>query len=69
MHLGEEDLLEAEMHGDEVRLRKVIVNPSRIIREGGRTVWDAPDGSATLEQIEQATFRGRQERDIRASGL
>ena len=69
LHLREGDLLEAELGGDEVRLRRVMVSPSRIGREGGRAVWDAPGASASLAEIEQAMLRGRQERDDRASGL
>lgn len=69
MQLQGEDLLEAVLDGHEVRLRRVIANPSRIIREGGRAVWDAPDASASAEEIEWATLKGRNERDLRASGL
>lgn len=69
LHLQEGDVLEAEMGGDEVCLRRVMVSPARILREGGRAVWDAPDAAASLEEIEQSIHRGRQERDARASGL
>ena len=69
MQILEEDILEVEMDGDEVRLLRLIASPSRIIREGGRAVWDAPDASASIEEIERAMLRGRQERDVRASGF
>lgn len=69
MHLGETDLLEAEMRGDEVVLRRVTVPASRIVRENGRAVWDAPEASATHEEIEEALLRARRERDAKASGL
>ncbi len=69
LQLREGDVLEADLGVDEVRLRRVLVSPSRIVQEGGRSVWDAPGASASVEEIEQAVVRGRQERDERASGM
>jgi len=69
LHLQPGDQLIAEMGVDEIRLRLIVSNPSRIIRHDGRAVWDAPDGSASMEEIETALRRGREERDNRASGL
>jgi len=69
LQLREGDVLEAEMGGDEVRLRRVLVSPSRIIQDGGRSIWDAPSALASVEEIERAMVRGRQERDERASGM
>jgi AbrB family looped-hinge helix DNA binding protein len=69
LNLRTGDQLIAELGVDEIRLRLVVTNPSRIIRHEGRAVWDAPDGSASVEEIEEALQRGREERDARASGL
>ena len=62
------DLLEIELGSHQVALRPCRNAPARIIREGKRAVWDAPGESATLEEIERAITRGRDERDHRASG-
>lgn len=69
LHLEEGDLLEVEMDAHEVRLRPVVASQSRMIRQNGRAVWDAPGASASIEEIEKAMNRGRNERDARASGL
>jgi AbrB family looped-hinge helix DNA binding protein len=69
LHLRGGDLLEAELGVDEIRLRRIVATPSRIVREDGRAVWDAPGASASVDELEQALHRGRDERDIRASGL
>ena len=69
LHLQHGDRLVAEMGVDEVRIRRLVANPSRIIRHGERAVWDAPEGSATIREIEDALHRGREERDSRATGL
>lgn len=63
------DLLEAELGVDEIRLRRVVAAPSRIVREAGRAVWDAPGAAASVDELERALHRGRDERDLRASGL
>ena len=69
LHLVAGDMLELELGGQQVSLRPRRCAPARIIREGKRAVWDAPGQSATLEEIEHSSIRGRSERDQRASGL
>jgi len=69
MHLCPDEALEAELCGDEVILRRLIIQPARVVRENGRAVWDAPDAVATVEDVEQSLVRAREERDQRASGL
>jgi AbrB family looped-hinge helix DNA binding protein len=69
LHLEAGDLLEAEVGVNEVRLRPRHAAQCGISREGGRVVWDAPGASATVEQIDRASARGRVERDARAAGM
>lgn len=69
LHLRVGEPLMAEMGVDEIRLRRVVSQPSRIVRHNGRAVWDAPDASVSLEQIEDALWAAREDRDFRASGL
>jgi len=69
LNLREGDLLEIETGNDEVLIRRLMATPSRIVRENGRAVWDAPTASATIQDIESSFTRGREERDSRASGL
>ena len=69
LNLQEGDMLEIETARDEVRIRRVTVDHSQIVREHGRAVWDAPMAAATVEEIEASLARGYGERDSRASGL
>jgi len=69
LHLEEGDLLEVELDAYGVRLRPLVASQSRMIRQNGRSVWDAPGASASIEEIEKTMNRGRNERDARASGL
>jgi AbrB family looped-hinge helix DNA binding protein len=69
LHLGVGDLLEMELGAGEIRLRPLHASHCRMIREGGRAVWDAPGATASVDEIERALTRGREERDARAGGL
>jgi AbrB family looped-hinge helix DNA binding protein len=69
MNLREGDLLEIETNNEEIRIRRIMATPSRVIRKNGRAIWDAPNASSTAEAIEAALIQGREDRDLRASGL
>lgn len=68
-HLAAGDVLEAVVGTHEIRIRPRVAAQARLGKVDGRMVWDAPGASASLDEIEKAVGRGRDERDVRAAGL
>lgn len=69
LHLLAGDLLDVEVGGQQISLRPRRAALARILTEGKRVVWDAPDAVLSAEDVQAALQQGRQERDRRASGL
>lgn len=67
LHPG--DRFTAEVGPDQITLKPLRTESSRIIPHLGRKVWDAPGSKVTEAEIELALDRARKDRDQRASGL
>jgi AbrB family looped-hinge helix DNA binding protein len=67
LDIGAGDILEAEWGGDEIRLRVRHETPATTMRQGKRTVWNAPGSKLSPDEWDEALQRGRKERDKRAS--
>jgi len=69
MHIMPGDVFEAEISGDILQLHPQKNSSARLVHEGKRLVWDAPQASVSVEEVESAIQRLRSERDQSSFGL
>lgn len=69
LHLLAGDLLDIEFAGEEISLRPRRVASARLVTEGKRVVWDAPESTLSADDFQAALQRARRERDQRSSGI